>query len=320
MKFRAIISHDGLSILTQALLPALEKHGKTCQVLFGPEEVCLLQTTGDADGMHISITLGLEILFEPEEFRCESRHNNLIGFQCEVALFRRVLQAASMHATERLEVKLAMRKVPGSDESKPFLTFTCRGPNLHMVQDLPISRPHAPGEVDALLLSHTQGGAAGGGALCPLYLDLLPMAPRLLMTAAGLKAISGTLRLALARQGHLHLQVAGSGVQLATEVQGLLALPAAAADGAPALTHVTAEGRLREALASGDARTAVVQLKHFSRSLQSVLLTNPAQVLCGIAEGGGHVHLVMVYRSQHEDGGFDDKLSVSYRLPVREDG
>ncbi len=45
--------------------------------------------------------------------------------------------------------------------------------------------------------------------------------------------------------------------------------------------HATAEGRLREALASGDARKAVVQLKHFARSLQSVLLTNPGQARSG---------------------------------------
>jgi hypothetical protein len=40
---------------------------------------------------------------------------------------------------------------------------------------------------------------------------------------------------------------------------------------------MSAEGRLREALASGDAHTAVVQLKHLSRSLHSAQLTNPAQ-------------------------------------------
>jgi len=154
MKFKATISHEGLRILTQSaaalhytvvalhctgrrvthsvsvaeLLPALEKHGKTCHVLLGPEEVCLLQTTGDADGMQIFISLGLvrclqalelgslctqltsnmcapqEILFEPQAFKCESRHKNLIGFKCEVALFRRVLQAAGAHDAECVEV------------------------------------------------------------------------------------------------------------------------------------------------------------------------------------------------------------------------
>ena len=46
-----------------------------------------------------------EILFEASlVFNCVSRHNNLIGFQCEVALFRRVLQAAGAHGAECLEV------------------------------------------------------------------------------------------------------------------------------------------------------------------------------------------------------------------------
>ena len=50
-----------------------------------------------------------EILFEQEPFTCESQHNNMIGFQCEVALFRRVLQAAGAHDTERLEVRQCLR-------------------------------------------------------------------------------------------------------------------------------------------------------------------------------------------------------------------
>ena len=51
-------------------------------------------------------------------------------------------------APANAQVKLAMRAVPtGANTvpvSKPFLTFTCRGPNLNMVQDLPISKPHLP--------------------------------------------------------------------------------------------------------------------------------------------------------------------------------
>lgn len=47
-----------------------------------------------------------------------------------------------------MQVKLAMRSVPMPGDApsvpKPFLTFTCRGSNLNMVQDLPISKPHLP--------------------------------------------------------------------------------------------------------------------------------------------------------------------------------
>ena len=79
-----------------------------------------------------------------------------------------------------------MRTVPGACDgsqggAKPFLTFTCRGPNLNMVQDLPISKPHSPAQVDELLATNAQGGDDATGMMCPLYLDLLPVAPRLLV-------------------------------------------------------------------------------------------------------------------------------------------
>ncbi len=131
-----------------------------------------------------------EVLFEPSTYTCDSRHHNLIAFQLEVGLLRRVLQAAGANDADSLEVssllcctrlqssrhsqymllnsvfdeycqwyttfeccchaqvKLAMRAVPTGTNtppvSKPFLTFTCRGLNLNMVQDLPISKPHLP--------------------------------------------------------------------------------------------------------------------------------------------------------------------------------
>ena len=45
----------------------------------------------------------------------------------------------------------------------------------------------------------------------------------------------------------------------------------------------------------------------------------PAQLLCGIAERGAHVHLMSVYRDPFSDGGYDDNISLSLKLPVRED-
>ena len=234
-----------------------------------------------------------EILFEPQAFKCESRHKNLIGFKCEVALFRRVLQAAGAHDAECVEVlwhsgrvwlqhmvvllfrhlspvpvqvciqvcmrkvyvqyvslssgalvvvdeavlcyacfyrrytryalllyyqadmksshvmrqvKLAMRTMPGACNgsqggAKPFLTFTCRGPNLNMVQDLPISKPHSPSQVDELLAANAQGGADATGMMCPLYLDLLPVAPRLLVRRSRREPIMHAVHEAVWRTG-----------------------------------------------------------------------------------------------------------------------
>mmetsp|Transcript_25779 Transcript_25779/g.66373 ORF Transcript_25779/g.66373 Transcript_25779/m.66373 type:complete len:86 (+) Transcript_25779:1372-1629(+) len=62
-----------------------------------------------------------------------------------------------------------------------------------------------------------------------------------------------------------------------------------------------------------------VQLKHVARSLQVSQLTGPQQLLCGVGENNGHVHFMFVYKDPLGDEAFDDKLSLSYKLPVRED-
>lgn len=38
-------------------LPALEKQGKTCSMLLGPEELLLVQTPQDTDGVHVTARL-----------------------------------------------------------------------------------------------------------------------------------------------------------------------------------------------------------------------------------------------------------------------
>lgn len=79
------------------------------------------------------------------------------------------------------------------------------------------------------------------------------------------------------------------------------------------------EGRLKEAQENGDSVRACVQQKHFARSLQSSQYTQPAQLLCGITEGG-FVHFMFVYRNPLQDSAsFDDSMSISYSLPVRDE-
>ncbi|CAK0780782.1 hypothetical protein CVIRNUC_005173 [Coccomyxa viridis] len=317
MKFKAIFTDRGLRTLEKGICPALERHGKACHALFSREDVHLIQTTMEADGMLICARWDIDVLFEPNSYTCDSRHQNLIAFQFELALLRRVLQAAGANDAESLEVKLTMRSVPmpGGAPSvpKPFLTFTCRGPNLNMVQDLPISKPHMPAQIDRLVADKdiTQ--------LCPFYVDLQVEGPRLQALVNKMKSISSTLTLVTTKHGHLHLQVAAEQVQLATEVQSLEVLPAEVAQDAHPLSATSPEARLSEALQSGEAADATVQLKHFSRSLQSSHLTQPAQALCGIGEGQSHVHFMFVYRDPLGEAEYDDHISLSYKLPVLQD-
>ena len=152
-------------------MPTLEKFGKTCQLLLGPEDLHLVQTSQDTDGMqitarwaavsrllHIEVCLLVAstiihmlyclqgVLFEPETYKTISKNHNLIAFVFEVPLLLRVLKAAGNNAADSLEVKLAMRTMSGGPSSqsvsRPYLTFASKGHNLNMTQDLPVSKPY----------------------------------------------------------------------------------------------------------------------------------------------------------------------------------
>ena len=142
-----------------------------------------------------------------------------------------------------------------------------------------------------------------------------------------------------------------------------------------ACSATTPEGRLNEALQNEEASEATLQLKHFSRSLQSSHLTQPAQVphwsssvdfckcmsmmgqchqvypggyaqpllcavawvqwtssssptgliavlqaLCGVGEGQSYVHFMFVYKDPLGEAEYDDNISLSYKLPVLQEG
>jgi hypothetical protein len=39
----------------------------------------------------------------------------------------------------------------------------------------------------------------------------------------------------------------------------------------------------------------------------------------GIAEGGGHVHVMYIYRNPESTAPFDDSMSMTFKLPVRDE-
>ena len=81
----------------------------------------------------------------------------------------------------------------------------------------------------------------------------------------------------------------------------------------------SAEGRLKEAAEKGQSASVCLLAKHFGKSLQGSQLTQPAQLLCGIGENLGYVHLLFVFRNPLSEAGYDDNMSLSFKLPVRED-
>ncbi|KAF8071202.1 hypothetical protein HT031_001285 [Scenedesmus sp. PABB004] len=223
-----------------------------------------------------------------------------------------------------------------------------QGAALSLLQDMPVGKPCTASEIDALV------AAKDVSALSPFYLDLASAGARLPAVVDKLRALSAVMQAAvckarrgaapaarpalrrraparprahsprrgapgLAQSGDFHAQVA-EGVMLGAAFSGLAVYPADArsepdnADG-----QLTAEQKLQAALDAGDAMAVHVQVKHLLKVLNVSHLSQPAQVLFGIAEGCGHVHVMYVYRDPSGDAAYDDSLSLAFKLPVREE-
>ncbi len=61
-----------------------------------------------------------------------------------------------------------------------------------MTQDLPISKPYTPGEIEELVAGKQSGA-------CPFYVDLMPVAERLLATAERMRSLGGEVVLGVAK-------------------------------------------------------------------------------------------------------------------------
>eukprot|EP00887_Chlorella_sp_A99_P001004 scaffold5.g1004.t1 len=304
MRFKAVITDRGLNVLHRGFLPTLEKFGKSCQLLLSPED-----GPADADGLVITARLANSVLFDPEGFRCVSRQSNNIVFSVDIALFakvpgqaqegaveseRGVLKSAVSYEAEALEMKLAMRALPSGpngapNPERPTLSFSWRGQHMTMVQDMPISAPYSAERLQEVLRWRDVG------ALCPFYLDVQLEQPR--------------------------IQVDSPCVHFGSEVRGLQVLPAAVAEGLQPLESASAAERLEEAADRREAAGIRLQVKHLAKALHSSQATQPAQLLAGVAPGGAYLHVMFVYRDPGamDDQAYDDNVSLSYKLPPREE-
>ncbi|GAX73873.1 hypothetical protein CEUSTIGMA_g1323.t1 [Chlamydomonas eustigma] len=195
MRFKAKFTADGTDQLEKRFLPAMEKFGKTIQVLLSEEEVKLVQTPLDTDGAQVMASFPIEALFDRSSYRCTSRHHNLIAFVADVGLLLKVIRTAAANvAEEGLEVKLSQKEfqVTGTEESeaKPFLVFKGEGQTMSILQELPISKPYTAEEIDHLV------NLATTASLAPYYVDVGPCSTTLLAMIDRMKSVSGTLMMA----------------------------------------------------------------------------------------------------------------------------
>ncbi|KAI8470282.1 MAG: DNA damage checkpoint protein [Monoraphidium minutum] len=316
MKFRGTFTDRGARVLEKAFLPTAEKFGKTCQLLITPEQFCIVQTQVNSAGAHVCARINTDVLFEPGSFSVMSRHHNLIAFSADVGLLLKVLRSASGNDTERLEAKLVQKPVPvpGQDTptQMPFMSFTARGASVCIVQDLPISKPFSPAEIDAV------AAAKSVAAYAPLYLDLACGGPRLQAVIDRLRSIGPVLRLATCKNGDLHIQVNATNVMLGAQLQGLGVVPAGTTFDPNVVDRAaTAEEQLQAALAAGEAVVANLAVKHVAKVLGVSQLSTPHQILCGISQNRGHVHIMFIFRDPTSAAAFDDSLELSFKLPTQ---
>jgi len=133
------------------------------------------------------------VVFEPGTLTCQSLSQNIIAVPIAIALFQKVLQAASAHDANELAVKLANRSVPGlgtQDSVRPMLIFKWNGDNVELGQEMPVGKPCQDMELNRLkeLCDVAQ--------LCPFYLDIQPemrrITVRIRMDDGCLKLSTGT--------------------------------------------------------------------------------------------------------------------------------
>ncbi len=257
MRFKGIISHEGMRALEQ-FLPCLEKFGKHCYLLLTPTDVYLLQDVDTTDGMQVSARLEnvrlfahtnknilksdlitientsnfsffsfsstQNIIFEPNTCVIQSRNDNYIAFTISIPLFLKALRAADGYQADTLSVKLTTRSAPGTDptqqRNRPMLIFSWQGDDVGLGQELPVGKPLQT-EAELLIVRRL----CNVTTMCPFYLDICPELRRITLCADKLKPLGASaVRLSLAKQGDLHLTIEGSGLTLGEGFPGLEAL------------------------------------------------------------------------------------------------
>lgn len=314
MKLRGIVSPDGVQLLNKEILPLLEKFSKTCALLLRPEGVHFILRAVDADGMQMSAGCSTAMFFEAGQFSIVSRYHNQIAFSFDTVLLRRVLAAVCRNNVEVLHMRLTMRTVQSGagSQSRPFLSLeTSSESSVHMKQDLPISSPFPPSEVDALVRSMDPG-------ICGWYVDLLPHIQGMQTVTDKMKPLSGdAVTLALTRSGFAHLQVVAPAVQLGAEFRGLSILPAAQATSTSDSTMSGgAEARLEEALRTRDGCEVSLRLKHLQKALSASGQLCLRQLLAGIGDGSSHVHMMYIMEPRAGSAESDDDAGVELQLRI----
>ncbi|CAI6009862.1 unnamed protein product [Closterium sp. NIES-65] len=153
MRFKAILTTDGVSLLEQrhlmaleqagkarpCFLPAFERIGRVCHVYLTPSDVFLLHNVLSADGVQAIAQFPTAELFS--EHLISSASADRIAFSLDLSLLARALRSSLATAATRHQLKLVKKSTNPTAPALPFLSLEAKGERSSIVQDIPISTP-----------------------------------------------------------------------------------------------------------------------------------------------------------------------------------
>ncbi|TKY50217.1 Checkpoint protein hus1-like [Spatholobus suberectus] len=317
MKFKALVTENGVNLLEKRFLPALEKMGKSCHLCLTREHAMFLHNLLNGDGVQSIAQFRKEALFH--DYRISSQNDDRIAFALDLALLLRALRSAvavashysSAAAPARLEIKLVKKLPPNSTQPMPFLTLETRGYKSAVIQDIPISKPLSRAQVTELQ------SALDMAQDLPQTLVQVPDLSQLLNLVDRMKQVGDVVNVFISKHGDLSVQVSTTLISLGAEFRRLTVI--GEQTNAPAEDqNLSAQTRSSRSISRGDAQSVQVSVKHFAKSLQCHL-ARPDCAFYGIAPQGSCLTVIFQFFIPGSRQ-TDKSISLHCRLPVLDPG
>ncbi|KAJ6711419.1 CHECKPOINT PROTEIN [Salix purpurea] len=275
MKFKAVVTENGVSLLDRRFLPALEKMGKICHLFLTRDHVFFLHNLiTTADGIQSIAQFRKQALFD--DYRISSQNEDRIAFAFDISLLLRAVRSSvsiisgEFGIANRLQVKLVKKLPPNSTQPMPFLTFETKGYKSAVIQDVPISKPLSRAQ-----LLQLQAALDAAQDLPPTLVQV-PDSNRLQNFVDRMKHVGDLLNVSISKYGDLHLQISTTLITLGAEFRKLLVV----GDKAQAPSEdrdLSAQTRSGRAILMGDAQSVQVSVRHFFKRVSNV--TWPSRIV-----------------------------------------
>ncbi|KAK7381270.1 hypothetical protein VNO78_33840 [Psophocarpus tetragonolobus] len=317
MKFKALVTENGVTLLEKRFLPALEKTGKACHLCLTRDHAMFLHNLLNGDGIQSIAQFRKDALFH--DYRISSNNDDRIAFSLDLSLLLRALRSAvavaasasSSAVPNRLEIKLVKKLPPNSTQSMPFLTLETRGYKSAVIQDIPISKPFSRAHLAELQT------ALDSAQDLPQTLLQVPDLNQLLNLVDRMKQVGDVVNVFISKHGDLSVQVSTTLISLGAEFRRLVVI--GEQTNAPAEDqNLGAHARSTRSISRGDGQSVQVSVKHFAKSLQCHL-ARPDCAFYGIAPQGSCLTVIFQFFIPGSRQ-TDKSISLHCRLPVLDSG